>query len=66
MFSNYPAIRIGLYVLSLASTIASFFVTLYNPDLAIAFVSTSGVLTTAAGITALSNIENSPDGRHER
>lgn len=64
MFANSPRIRITLYVLSLISTIASFFVALYAPDLAVAFVSTAGVLTAAAGITALSNI-NSVNGRHE-
>lgn len=56
MFSSSPRIRQGIYALAIASQIASFFVVLINPDLAAAFVSTAGVLSTVAGVTALSNI----------
>lgn len=56
MFSNHPKIRIGIYCLAVASQIASFFVVLTDPDLAAAFVSTSTVLTSVAGVTAVSNV----------
>ena len=56
MLSNHPKIRIGLYIAALASQVASFFVAVINIDLAGAFVATSGVLSTAAGIAALTNI----------
>lgn len=56
MFSNSPRIRQGIYALAIVSQIASFFVALINPDLAAAFVSTAGVLSTVAGVTALSNV----------
>lgn len=56
MFTNSPRIRQAIYGLAVASQIASFFVALINPDLAAAFVSTAGVLSTVAGVTALANI----------
>ena len=56
MLSNHPKIRVGLYVAALASQIASFFVAVINLELAGAFVATAGVLSTAAGIAALTNI----------
>lgn len=56
MFSNSPRARQVVYVLAVASQIASFFVALYSPDLANAFVATAGVLSTVAGVTALTNV----------
>lgn len=56
MFTNYPAIRTGIYVAALAAQIASFFLVLSFPDLAAAFVATSGLLASVAGVTALSNV----------
>lgn len=56
MFANSPTIRKVIYGLAIASQIASFFVALINPDLAAAFVSTAGVLSTVAGVTAYSNV----------
>ena len=56
MFSNSPRARQVVYVLAVASQIASFFVALYSSDLANAFVATAGVLSTVAGVTALTNV----------
>lgn len=56
MFSNSPRVRQIVYGLAVASQIASFFVAIVNPDLANAFVATAGVLSTVAGVTALSNV----------
>lgn len=56
MFSNSPRVRQIVYGLAVASQIASFFVAIVNPDLANAFVATAGVLSTVAGVTALTNI----------
>lgn len=64
MLTNYPRIRVGLYVAALVSQVASFFVAVVSIDLAAAFVSTAGVLSVAAGVTALSNITPSK-GDHE-
>lgn len=56
MFQNHPKVRVAIYGLAIASQIASFFVILVNPDLAVAFVSTAALLTTVAGVQALTNI----------
>lgn len=56
MFSNSPTIRKIIYGLAIASQIASFFLVASFPELAAAFVATSGLLGSVAGITALSNI----------
>lgn len=56
MFSNYPKVRIGIYATAVAAQIASFFLVISFPDLAAAFVSTSGLLAGVAGVTALTNI----------
>jgi hypothetical protein len=56
MFSNNPRVRQIVYGLAVASQIASFFVAIVNPDLANAFVATAGVLSTVAGVTALTNV----------
>ena len=57
MFSNSPRVRQIVYGLAIASQIASFFVAIVNPDLANAFVATAGVLSTVAGVTALTNVK---------
>lgn len=62
MLSNHPRIRVGIYVAAVAAQIASFFVTLYSPDLAQAFVSTSQVLAAVAGVTALTNLSTPNEG----
>lgn len=56
MFSNYPAVRVGIYVLALAAQIAAVFVRIYNAPLADAFDSAANLLAAFAGATALSNI----------
>ncbi len=56
MFSNSPRVRQIVYGLAIAAQIASFFVAIVNPDLANAFVATAGVLSTVAGVTALTNV----------
>ena len=62
MLTQFPQVRVVLYVLSILTSIASFFVVIYSPELAQAFVSTSALLTTAAGAVAVSNV-NPEDGR---
>jgi len=62
MLTQFPQARVILYVLSILTNIASFFVVLYSPDLAQAFVSTSALLTTAAGAVAITNV-NPDDAR---
>lgn len=59
MLERYPQVRIVIYVLSILANITSFFVVLYNADLAQAFVSTSALLTTLAGAVAVSNVDPS-------
>jgi hypothetical protein len=59
MFSHSPRVRQVIYALAVAAQIASFFITLTNAELAVAFVSTATVLTALAGGTALSNIDRS-------
>jgi hypothetical protein len=56
MLTNYPAIRTGIYVAAIAAQIASFFLVLSYQELATAFVATSGLLASVAGVTALSNV----------
>ena len=56
MFSDSPTVRKVIYGGAIASQIASFFLTVSFPDLAAAFVATAGVLSSVAGVTALSNI----------
>jgi uncharacterized membrane protein HdeD (DUF308 family) len=66
VFANYPVIRVVIYILAVAAQIASFFVGIYSPELAGAFVSASGALATIAGVTALANISKPVDepGKH--
>lgn len=56
MFTNYPAIRVGIYVAAVAAQIAAFFLVISFPEIAAACVSTSGLLAAVAGVTALSNV----------
>jgi uncharacterized membrane protein HdeD (DUF308 family) len=56
VFTDSPIIRKVIYALAIAAQIASFFLTVSFPDLAAAFVATAGVLSTVAGVTALSNV----------
>ena len=56
MFTDSPTVRKVIYGVAIASQVASFFLVISMPDLATAFVSTSGLLASVAGVTALSNI----------
>lgn len=56
MLSQYPKVRLGVYLIAIAAQIASFFVTIYSPDLAQAFSQTSDVLATIALATAATNL----------
>jgi hypothetical protein len=62
MLTQFPQVRVVLYALAILTNIASFFVVIYSPELAQAFVSTSALLTTAAGAVAITNV-NPEDGR---
>jgi hypothetical protein len=57
VLEQFPQVRVVLYVLAILTNIASFFVVIYSPELAQAFVSTSALLTTAAGTVAISNVK---------
>lgn len=62
MLTQFPQVRVVLYALAILTNVASFFVVLYSPELAQAFVSTSALLTTAAGAVAITNV-NPDDSR---
>ncbi len=57
MLANYPKIRLSFYLLSLASTLASVFVMLYNRDLGMAFVVAAGILDSASFGLTITNID---------
>lgn len=56
MFRNMKAVRVVIYLIGVAAQVASFFVTIYSPELAQAFSQTSDVLGTLALGTALTNM----------
>ena len=56
MFTNYPAIRVGIYVGAIATQVAAFFLVIAYPEFAAACVSTSALLASVAGVTALTNV----------
>ena len=60
MLTNHPKVRLVIYILAIASLVASFFVVQFSPELATAFVSTSSVLGSVAGVTAIANWNNRP------
>lgn len=60
MLKNHKAARVVIYLLGVFAQIASFFVTIYSPDLADAFSQTADVLATVALGTALTNLTASP------
>lgn len=62
MLTQFPQVRVVLYALAILTNVASFFVVIYSPELAQAFVSTSALLTTAAGAVAITNV-NPDDSR---
>lgn len=56
MLANYPKIRLAIYLLSLACTLASVFVMLYDKDLGTAFVVAAGILDSASFGLTVTNI----------
>lgn len=56
MLKNHKNLRVSIYLIGVASQIASFFVTIFSPELATAFSQTADVLATIALGTALTNI----------
>lgn len=58
MLKNHKNVRVSIYLIGVASQIASFFVTIFSPELAAAFGQTADVLATIALGTALTNISN--------
>ena len=56
MFNDHPTVRKAIYGLAIAAQIAAFFLVVSFPELAAAFVATSGLLASVAGATALSNV----------
>ena len=46
MLKNYKNVRVIIYIIGIAAQIASFFVTIFSPELAQAFNQTSDVLGT--------------------
>lgn len=56
MFNDSPSVRKAIYGVAIAAQIASFFLVITFPELAAAFVATSGLLASVAGATALSNV----------
>jgi hypothetical protein len=64
MLTNSPRIRITVYLLAVAASIAAAFVTIIDPELGGAFTTTAAILTGVAGVTAVSNVEMG--GRHSR
>ena len=56
MLANAPKTRVVIYLIGIASQIASFFVAIYAPDVAQAFSQTADVLGAIALGTAITNI----------
>lgn len=56
MLANYPKVRLVLYLLSVATAVATAFVAVVAKDLTTAFVTATAILSTASTGTAVSNI----------
>lgn len=57
MLAQYPRIRLGIYLLGVASTITAAFVAVYNKDLAGAFTVTAGILDAVTLGVAVTNMD---------
>lgn len=55
-FEELPKIRTILYVVGLIASVASVFVAVTHPEYGEAFAAAAGIITTAMGATALSNL----------
>ena len=62
MLKNHKELRVVIYLVGIAAQIASFFVTIFSPELAQAFSQTADVLATVALGTALTNISDATGG----
>ena len=60
MLANHPNVRLVIYIVGIAAQIASFFVSIFSPDLAQAFSQTSDVLGAVALATAVTNVPKEP------
>lgn len=58
MFSSHPRVRVGIYLLAVASQVAAFFVRIYSPELGEAFSNTADLLSVVAVGTALTNVSD--------
>ena len=56
MLATYPKTRFTIYMIAIASQVASFFVTIYSPEIATAFSQTSDILAALALGTAATNL----------
>lgn len=65
MLANHPRTRIALYVASVVAAVVAPFVAVTSPEYGAAALSASGVLATAAGVSALMNLTKPADGKHE-
>jgi len=61
MLKDHPRIRVALYLLAIAAAAAAPFIAVYAPELGAAAATAAGVLTAAAGATALSNLTPSDE-----
>lgn len=62
ILANYPKVRVILYLLSLATSIATAFVAVFAKDLVAAFTLTTAILGTASGYTAITNVPKADSG----
>lgn len=60
MFTNNPKTRLAIYILGMASQVASFFVSTFAPEIAEAFSKTADALTAIAVGTAVAYIPAAP------
>lgn len=58
MLSQYPKIRVTLYVAAVVAQVVAFFARIYSPELGGAFSDTANFLGTLAGVTALTNLSD--------
>lgn len=56
MLENHPKIRLALYLLSLVGAVAAPVLAVTHPEYGAAVTTAAGILTAAAGATALSNV----------
>lgn len=62
VLANYPKVRLVLYLISAALTIATFFVAIFAENLVQPFTATAAFLNLISGYTAITNIPKSDSG----